>query len=279
MALAATEFAAAAGAHAGYAAANGLQVRYVEQGAGPTVVCLHGLGSSGADWQYQMPVLAQRYRVIAPDLRAHGLSRAPLRSLTVQAMAADVAALLDELKAAPVHLVGLSLGGCVAQALALRHPAQVRSLTLVNTFARLRPAGWRGARRMLRRLWLLCFAPMATNAAYLAEGLFPKPEQAPFRSAAVASLRQNSRLIYFAAIRAILAFDVRAQLSTLRCPTLIIAGDRDTTVSLAAKQELQRLIPGACLVVVTDSGHGTPYDQMEFFNRTVMEFLAEIPPE
>ena len=89
--------------------------------------------------------------------------------------------------------------------LALRHPAHVRSLTLVNTFAQLQPAGWRGARRLLKRLGLLCFAPMATNAAYIAEGLFPKPEQAPYRAAAIASLCQNSRRTYFAAIRAILA--------------------------------------------------------------------------
>jgi 3-oxoadipate enol-lactonase len=278
MPLVAPGSAAPAGARPGYAAANGLQVHYLQQGEGPTVVCLHGLGSSAADWQYQLPILARHYRVIAPDLRAHGQSPAPHGSLTVQAMAADVAALLDELKAAPAHLVGLSLGGCVAQMLALRHPAHVRSLTLVNTFARLQPAGWRGARRLLKRLGLLCSAPMATNAAYIAEGLFPKPDQAPYRAAAIASLCQNSRRTYLAAIRAILAFDVRAQLADLHCPTLIIAGDRDTTVGLAAKQELQRLIPGARLVVAADSGHATPYDQMDFFNRTVMDFLAEIAP-
>jgi 3-oxoadipate enol-lactonase len=88
-------------------------------------------------------------------------------------------------------------------------------------------------------------------------------------------LGQNSRHTYFAAIRAILAFDLRARLPGLRCPTLIVAGDRDTTVSLAAKEELRRLIPGARLVVVPDSGHATPYDQMETFNQTLIGFVAK----
>jgi 3-oxoadipate enol-lactonase len=235
------------------------------------------LGSSSADWPLQFSAFAPHYRVIAPDLRAHGQSAAGAFYWTVQTLAGEVAQQLEKLQAAPAHVVGLSLGGCVAQALALRRPALVRSLTLVNTFARLQPAGWRGARRMLQRLWLLCVAPMTANAAFIAEGLFPKSEQAEYRAVAVAHLSQNSRRTYFAALRAILAFDIRARLSALRCPTLVIAGDRDTTVALAAKEEQQRLIPGARLVVVADSGHATPYDQAEVFNQTVRKFIENQP--
>jgi 3-oxoadipate enol-lactonase len=260
---------------AGRVSVNGLQLYYAEQGQGPAVVFLHGLGSASADWQLQFPVFAPHYHVIAPDLRAHGQSEAGPFFWTVATLADEIALLMEELQAGPAHVVGLSLGGCVAQALALRRPALVRSLTLVNTFARLRPAGWRGARRMVQRLWLLCFAPMTASAAFIAGGLFPKPEQADFRAAAIARLSQNSRRAYFAAIRAILTFDVCAQLPTLHCPTLIVAGDQDTTVALAAKKEQHRLIPGAQLVVVTDSGHATPYDQAEVFNQTVLEFMNQ----
>ncbi len=262
---------------AGRISAGGLQLYYLEQGQGPTVLFLHGLGSAAADWQLQFPVFAPQYRVIAPDLRAHGQSEAGAFYWTVQDLADEVAELLEKLQAGPAHVVGLSLGGCAAQALALRRPGLVRSLTLVNTFGRLRPAGWGGVRRMLRRLWLLCSAPMTASAAFIAAGLFPKPEQAAFRAAAVARLSQNPRRTYFAGLRAVLAFDARAQLPALRCPTLVIAGDRDTTVALSAKEELCRLIPGAKLVVVADSGHATPYDQTEVFNRAVMEFIQAQP--
>jgi len=257
--------------------AGSLQLSYLEQGQGPTVLFLHGLGSAGADWSLQFPLFAPQYRVIAPDLRAHGQSEAGAFYWTIQDLADEVAELVEKVQAGPAHVVGLSLGGCVAQALALRRPALVRSLTLVNTFGRLRPAGWRGARRILQRLWLLCFAPMAANAAFIADGLFPKSDQAAFRASAVARLSQNLRRTYWASMRAVLFFDVRAQLPALRCPTLVVAGDRDTTVALSAKQELSRVIPGAKLVIVADSGHATPYDQADFFNRTVMEFIQAHP--
>jgi pimeloyl-ACP methyl ester carboxylesterase len=191
----------------------------------------------------------------------------------MEAMAADVAALLSALEAPPAHVVGLSLGGCVALTLALDHAALVRSLTLVNTFARLTPAGPRGALRMLARLGLLACAPMRVVAAHVARGLFPRPDQRELYLAAVASLGSNSRRTYFASLRALASFNVRRRLVVLRCPTLVMAGDRDTTVPLAAKRRLQRSIPGAELIVVDDSGHVTPCDQADRFNALLLRFI------
>jgi pimeloyl-ACP methyl ester carboxylesterase len=211
--------------------------------------------------------------VIAPDLRAHGRSPRGRGRLTADVMAGDVAALLAALDLPPAHVVGLSLGGCVALALALDHAARVRSLTLVNTFARLAPAGPRGALRFMARLGLLACAPMRVVAAHVARGLFPRPEQRELYLAAMASLARNPRWTYLASIRGLMAFDVRRRLGEVRCPTLVIAGDRDTTVPLASKRLLQRSIPGAQLCVVGDSGHVTPHDQVERFNALVLAFV------
>lgn len=240
----------------------------------PAVVFLHGMGSSSADWSLQVPVFAERYRVITLDLRTHGQSADPGDWFTVEMLADDVAALLGQLGEPAVYAIGLSLGGCVALALALRHPACVRSLTLVNAFARYQPVGARGFMRQARRLWLLLTAPMPAVAAYIADGLFPKPEQRPYYDAALASLSRNRKRTYFAAMRALAVFDVRRHLSHLRCPTLIVAGERDGTVTLPAQHLLRQSIPGAQLLVVPDSGHATPYDQAEIFNRAVLDFLA-----
>ena len=239
----------------------------------PAVLLLHGLGSSAADWQLQVPVFAARWRVITLDLLGHGRSPAARGTLTVEGMAAEVAALLAQLGETPVHVVGLSLGGCVALALALMHPAWARSLTLVNTFARLRPAGLRGAWRMAVRLGLLAGAPMPTVAAYVARGLLPRPEQRAYYEEAAARLGRNRRGAYFAALRAIARFDVATRLGSLRCPTLVIAGDRDQTVPRAAAVALQRAIPGAQFRLIADSGHATPYDQPQVFNEIVLAFL------
>jgi pimeloyl-ACP methyl ester carboxylesterase len=80
--------------------------------------------------------------------------------------------------------------------------------------------------------------------------------------------------VYFAAMRALARFDARGQVAAIRCPTLIVAGDRDTSVPLAAKTELAAAIPGARLLIVPGSGHATPHDQPAAFNRALLEFLA-----
>jgi 3-oxoadipate enol-lactonase len=244
------------------------------RGDGAPIVLLHGLGSSSTDWALQLPTLAAQHRVLAVDLPAHGRSSRPRGRLTVEAMADDVAGLLATLGMPAAHLVGLSLGGCVALALALDHPGRVRSLTLVNAFARLSPAGPRGALRMLTRLGLLACAPMRVVAAHVARGLFPRPDQQALYRAAVASIGSNSRATYLSAIRAVLGFDARPRLAAVRCPTLVIAGDRDTTVPLAAKTRLQQGIAGAELLVVLDSGHATPCDQAERFSTALLAFVA-----
>jgi len=157
-------------------------------------------------------------------------------------MAARVEALLDELGEGRVHVVGISLGACVGLALALRAPARVRSLTLVNGFARLRPPDAAGALRMAVRLVLLATAPMTAVARLVAASMA--------------------------------AFDARARLGEIRCPTLVVAGLDDRTVALEAKEALAHGIPGARFVLVPGSGHATPVDRADAFNGVLHEFLA-----
>ena len=259
-----------------FLAADGGSLFYERRGSrdGPAVLFLHGLGSSGSDWSLQLADFETRHRVILADLPAHGRSMATGRSLSVDGMAADVAKLLAVLDESPAHVVGLSLGGCVALALALDVPARVRSLTLVNAFARLRPCGARSLGRMLTRGALLAVAPMRIVAAHVARGLFPRPDQRDLYLAAVASLSRTPRRAYAGSVRALLAFDVVSRLGAVTQPTLVVAGARDLTVPLAAKEVLANGIPGARLLVLPDSGHATPIDNPVAFNRAVLEFVA-----
>jgi 3-oxoadipate enol-lactonase len=241
--------------------------------AGPLVVLLHGLGSSCADWPEQHAVLQARYRIAAVDLPGHGRSPLPVGKLTVEHMAHGVATLLARLDEPPAHVLGLSLGACVALRLALAAPERVRSLTLVNPFARVQPAGPGDLARLALRMALLATAPMSAVAAHVARRLFPWPEQRSLYDAAVASLAATPRGAYVAAVRALAGFDARGQVAAIRQPTLIVAGDRDTSVPLSAKLALARAIPRARVLVVPASGHATPHDQPAAFNRALIEFL------
>jgi 3-oxoadipate enol-lactonase len=243
--------------------------------AGPPVVQLHGLGSSSADWPQQHAALAADYRLIAVDLPGHGRSPLPAGPLSIESMARDVAALLAGLTAEPAHVLGLSLGACVALRLALEAPDRVRSLTLVNPFARVQSSGPGDLARLALRMVLLGTAPMDTVAAHVARRLFPWPEQRALYESAVSSLAATTRRAYFAVMKALARFDARGQVAAIRHPTLIVAGDRDTSVPLAAKVALAAAIPRARLLVVPGSGHATPHDQPVAFNRALLDFLAE----
>ena len=117
-----------------YRFVNGVRLRYETWGVGSApLVLIHGLGSSADDWFLQLPALAPHYLCMAVDLRGHGLSGKPAGRYSVGLFAADVAGLIHALDLAPAHIVGLSLGGMVAQQLAVAHRQVVRSLTLMNT--------------------------------------------------------------------------------------------------------------------------------------------------
>lgn len=249
-------------------------VRHAGPKAGIPVLLLHGLGSSAEDWERQMPALVKHHDVLAVDLRGHGRSARGPGAFTVEALADDVARALDAEGVPAVHAVGLSLGGCVALALALRHPARVRSLTLVNAFARFTSAGPRAALRLLVRLALLAAAPMSRVGAHVARGLFPRPDQADDRALAAMRLARTPRGVYVAAIAALARWNAGGRLGDVRCPTLVVIGGRDTTVPRRAGQRLVEEIRGARLVVLPGAGHIAVWDAADAFNRALLEFLA-----
>src|SRR5262245_32461025 len=141
------------------------------QGAGDTILFVQGVGAHGDAWQPQTTALAERWRCLSYDHRGTGRSSAPRAEISVAAMADEALALLDAVGAARAHVVGHSLGGLVAQQLALQAPTRVRSLSLLCTFGNGRDAAksprmiWLGVRsrigsaRMRRRAFLRIVMP------------------------------------------------------------------------------------------------------------------------
>lgn len=252
-----------------------LHYEEVNPAGAPPVLLLHGLGSAGGDWFLQFGPLSQAgYRVLAPDMRGFGRSSAP-PEVTVQAMAEDIAQFLKRTEAVPAHVVGISMGGAVAQQLALDHPEVVRRLVLVNTFARLRPQGLSGWLYFLARAVLARFLGPERQAEMVARRLFPHPEQKLLRENIIRRIAQTNPCTYRSAMRSLMRFDATGRLSQLRMPVLVITGAEDTTVPPPVQQALAQAIPGARHVVVERSGHGIIADNPDTFNRILLEFLAE----
>jgi 3-oxoadipate enol-lactonase len=189
-------------------------------------------------------------------------------------MSTIVADLIRHIGLDAVHIVGLSLGGLVGLQLAINDPDLVRCLVVVNAYAQMRVK--RYARLpAIGRIVLLMFGPMDWLGRWVANGLFPAEEQAYLRDAAAKRIASNQRLAYLQAMLAAARFDLRSRLSEITIPTLIIAGERDVTVPMQAKRELAQKISGAKFVIIHGSGHATPIDAAQHFNRLLLTFLLE----
>jgi pimeloyl-ACP methyl ester carboxylesterase len=257
---------------------NGIHLRYETWGVGSTpLVLLHGLGSSVDDWFLQLPAFAPHYLCVVVDLRGHGLSDKPEGSYSMGLFASDVAELLRDLDLAPAHILGLSLGGMVAQQVALDHPEVLRSLVLINTMPGLWPPALQIVRVGVRRLsrpWRL--PDMAAVAAHTSADLFPDPAAAFFRTQAEARMAANDPAAFRRATLAVARFRPGAALRRLTRPTLIIAGEADRVVPSIYQARLRQALPHARFVSIPGSGHACNIDQPEAVNAAVLGFLCNV---
>ena len=255
----------------------GCRLHYEDVGHGEPVVLVHGLGSSIRDWEYQTPALSAAHRVIALDVRGHGLSGKPREAYSMQAFADDVAALIEHLGLGPVHLVGISMGGMIGFQLGVDRPHLLKSLTIVNSgpevIARTLDERWQVAKR-----WTLArLVSLHTIGKGLGRNMFPRPEQAELRAKIEQRWPENDKRAYLASLDAIIGWSVRERLSAITCPTLVVTADRDYT-PVAQKQAYVDLLPNARLVVIEHSRHATPMDQPERFNALLLDFIDSIAP-
>jgi pimeloyl-ACP methyl ester carboxylesterase len=240
----------------------------------PGVLLLHGLGANASSWSLQFaPLIEAGMRPLAPDAPGFGDSRYDGRGWNFRRVAALLAELVTGRGAAPVHLIGLSMGGVIAQQFALDHPGLVRKLVLVSTFSILRPDSFSQWLYFARRLAVVHLAGLESQSKIVARRVFPGPEQAQLREMAAAQIASADPRAYRAAMRCLGLFDSRRRLARLEIPTLVVTGERDTTVAPARQALLARAIPGARQVIVPNAGHAVPIDQHERFNGELLAFL------
>ena len=198
---------------------NDMQLYYEVHGEGEPLALIVGLGTDISEWDGIVRGLAQRYRVIAFDNRGAGRSDKPDQPYTIELMADDTEGLLRAIGIERAHILGVSLGGRIALALALRHPERINRLILVSTSARVTKRPW-----WFGALSLLSSAPIFRSR-------YPQPRYAFRRQ------RQASTL-----------FDCTARLPEIHAPTLILHGKRDKTAPYALAEELHAGIAGSQLL-------------------------------
>lgn len=255
-----------------------VELYYEEHGDGPPLLLIAGLASDSQSWGSVRAPLAEHFRLICPDNRGVGRSRPADAPTSVDLMAEDCAELVRSLGYQRVHVLGHSMGGCIAQRLAVRRPSLVDRLVLAgtgSTFSARNNALFSDAVETLERgadpvLWFRNFfywlftpaffeQPGMLDAAVNYALTYPWPQE-------TVSFRNQ--------VEAVRAFDGTADLSGITAPTLVLAGAEDILFTPAENREFARRIPDATLEIVEGAAHSIHMERGSEFVRATIEFLT-----
>lgn len=249
------------------------------EGSGAPLVLLHGFPFDRSMWQGQAEAFGDEFRIVAPDLRGFGETLLGDDDVSIEGMAEDVAALLDELNLGRVILGGLSMGGYVVFEFFRKFPERVRALVLADTRPQADTEEGRRTREENAQ------RALKEGMAPIAESMLPKLLSAATREHGGEALEHTRTMILrmspegaAAALRAMaVRRDQTDLLSSINVPTLIIVGSEDAITPPADAEAMNAKVEGARLFVVEGAGHLSNVEQPEDFNRTLVEFLRGLP--
>jgi 3-oxoadipate enol-lactonase len=254
-------------------------LHWTQEGHGPAVVLSHALGCDASMWDGVAAALKDRYTVLRHDHRGHGQSEAVRGPYTIDLLADDVAGLIKEHCAGPVHFVGLSMGGMTAQALAARHRQLLKSITVANAAMHYDDAA--------RAMWAARVKTvLEQGVGAIAEGAMQRWFTPEFRAdeagggkQRVAALRmqleKTDAAAYAASCEAVANIDFRASNAGIQCPTLVIAGTRDEATPPAMSEAICKSISGAQLRTLP-AAHLSAVEQPGAFADLLVDFFKGV---
>jgi len=255
---------------------NGVDIAYRFDGPqdGRVLLVANSLMANGSMWDWNVPALADRYRVLRYDKRGHGKSGVAPGPYSIAQLADDAVGLLDALKIEKVHFMGLSIGGMIGQQLGARYPERILSLSLCNTASEMPP----------RSLWEDRFQTACSQGlAGLVDGTIGRWFTAPFVERAPHDIEKVRQMIlatnvdgYIGCGSAVRDMAQSTMLLKIKAPTLVLSGRHDPACTVDQGIVLNRLIDGSQMVIIEDAAHLSNIEQPARFNQAVREFIDSV---
>ncbi|MCC7345916.1 MAG: alpha/beta hydrolase [Variibacter sp.] len=238
--------------------AGSWSLNVVEQGSGPTLLLIHGLAGDHTAWAPHLAAFSRDYRVVAFDNPGSGKSSAVTAPTSMRELAESVLRLMDALKIESAHVVGRSMGGAMAQQLAVMAPERVRSLVLAASFAKLDPLGKRLLENMRevvqwRRSWTEW--TRLFSHTFVSHAFFNQNQERMAQIEKLVGDESRDRTSYENLCTAVIETSQLDILGAIRCPTLIMAGRQDGICSPVATGWMKERMPAAELVFFENSSH------------------------
>jgi 3-oxoadipate enol-lactonase len=259
-----------------FATVGRYRLRYLDAGSGPAVVLIHGLAGDHGAWRAQIELLRERYRVIAFDNRGAGESTQVDEPVSTRDLADDTLGLMAALGVQSAHVVGRSMGGAIAQHMALAAPERVESLVLCASFARLDALGRRVLSNMREALeWRMSWADHARHSVqnFVSAKFFNEQPEAVAAIERLIGGETRLPACYVRQNEACQAHDTVSQLGLIRQRAMVMAGDSDPICSLTATRALSQGLAGATTEIFANASHFFLIEQPARFNRLLLEWL------
>ncbi len=244
---------------------RGQPVAFAQVGDGPALLLVHGSGGDHTVWGHQLQGLKDRFTVTALDLNGHGRSTRR-NGDALPEYAADVRAVMEHLDQ-PTVVMGHSLGGAVAQTLALERPSHLRGIGLIGTGGKL---------RVHPDLLATIDRDLDEAADVLAEWLFSESATDDLREKARKQMTANGQAELARDFRACDAFDVLDRLDQMAVPTLVAVGEQDRMTPVKYSERLREAMPNAYLKVIENAGHMVMLERPEALNDAIAEFMTQL---
>ena len=255
---------------------NGVDIAYRFDGParGRVVLLSNSLMSNYDMWDWTLPALTDRYRVLRYDTRGHGRSATTPGPYSIEMLGDDAAGLLDALGIRAAHFVGLSMGGMIGQQLGARYPDKVLSLALCDTASEMPPRSlWEERLEIARR----------QGTAGLAEGTIKRWFTEPFIKRAPGEIDKVRAFIlstgiegYISCASAVRDMAQTTMLLKIKAPTLIMTGRQDPACTIDQATVLHRMINGSQLLILEDAAHLSNIEQPQAFNLALRSFIDRI---
>lgn len=259
---------------------NGVRINVMDEGEGHPILFLHGLGGCWRDWEPQLDALSDRYRCVVVEHRGHGRSEATSGRYSTELFAGDAARLCEQLGIEHAYVVGLSMGGLIAQQLALAEPNLVDALVLCDTGAAMLPRMAEALAEIARGVRDEGFPDSrgvvaSTSLAWSDHTIAHQPHVARSNQREAESTDPD---VWARAAFAVIEHDTRADLDRITAPTLLVWGEEDGLIPLKrASGVLLDGLPDARLVTIPDAGHVVNLEQPTAFDEAIVGFFGEHP--